>query len=139
MAMSYREFGFETPAAMTGDRGRPSLLVVTAPPPPALQPTTRIILHGVILEGAAVIRAVRDPGPPVPVLPPIPARDARRLRDLLATRGVRAEVHALGHFRRARAVFGSGPADVEEALARAISFAARAGVAEAERAQLAAG
>src|SRR5207253_922689 len=130
VGVDFREWGLDVRAAAASDRGRPALLVLTAVPPPTLQATTRIILHGVILEGDRVIRAARDPGVPAPLLPPVPARDARRLRDLLATRGVRSEVHPLGHFRRARVAFGSAQADVDEVLLRAMAFAARAGVRE---------
>lgn len=130
MAVSVREYGFDPPPRAPSERGRPSLLVLTAPPPAAFGATTRIILHDAILEGEGVLRLAREAGVPVPLLPPVPARDARRLRDLLATRGVRAEVHPLGHFKRARIAFASGGGELEEGMARALDFAARAGIPE---------
>lgn len=131
VAISVREFGFEPPPPAT-DRGRPSLLVLAAAPPPQFPAATRIILRGWLVEGDAVARAARECGVPVPLLPPLPARDARRLRDLLTTRGVRAEVHPLGTFRRVRVAAGSSPAELEEALSRALDFADRAGAPAGE-------
>jgi anti-sigma regulatory factor (Ser/Thr protein kinase) len=129
--VTVREYGFDAAPRPT-ERGRPSLLVLTAPPPAALAPTMRIILHDALLEGEGLHRLAREAGVPVPVLPPVPARDARRLRDLLATRGVRSEVHPLGLFKRMRLVMCSMPSDLEEGIARALAFAARAGIAESE-------
>jgi anti-sigma regulatory factor (Ser/Thr protein kinase) len=136
VAVSVREYGLEAAPAFHGDRGRPSLLVLTAPLPAGFSPGTKILLHETILEGEAVLRVARESGVPCPLLPPVPARDARRLRDLLAARGVRSEVHPLGGFKRIRVEAGSSSADTEEAIARTLAFAADAGVPGAEMPQL---
>lgn len=129
--LEYREFGSDLGSPARG-RGHASLVVLVAPPPAGLAPGLRVVVHEAMLDAAAILQAARDPGPPVPLLPPVPARDARRIRDLLATRGVAVDAVRAGTWRRAIVVAGSSPVDVEAAVARAEAFAAAGGVPAAE-------
>jgi anti-sigma regulatory factor (Ser/Thr protein kinase) len=133
--LEYTELGAD-PSALSGvaarGRGAASLVLLAAAIPEGVAPTLRIIVHDAIVEAPAIIAAARDPGPPVPLVPPVPARDARRIRDLLRTRGVEAEVVRADRWRRAIVVCGSSFEDVAEAVARSEGFAARAGVPHEE-------
>jgi anti-sigma regulatory factor (Ser/Thr protein kinase) len=131
--LDYREFGADSSApAPAPGRGHASLVLLAAPPAAAIAPSLRVVVHEAILEAPAILDAARDPGPPVPLLPPVPARDARRIRDLLASRGVTVEVVRAGTWRRAILAAGSSPVEIAAVVTRAESFAAAAGVPPAE-------
>lgn len=130
--VDHREYGMEPASEVARvqacGRGHASLVLLAAPPAAQLAPGLRVMVHDAVIEAPAIVAAAEDPGPPVPLGPLVPARDARRIRDLLATRGVRAAVARAGTWARVVTASGSAPVEIAEAVEQTADFAGRAGV-----------